>query len=356
MLTFTALAALALFCTYCELYNQDLVEEVGTRIIVGLQGQGSYWLDLVFEVLGEVTGAMFLVASGGLYLCGFEEIGFLGSCSGFFGAALSGTAKMLILHPRPFLKVGEIRNFTCPADWGAPSGHAFSAGAGMFVLGYFWLEQRSNTLGKALFLTACSVIIAVDRVYLGVHYPFQVVLGYSYAALIGLYFTRSSLRSQYRSLRTSNSLILSEHLKISVYVLYNIYLYNTQSVQIPLEWKTNYLEKCGKDFTLEGSLTKNLTESFYTIIIAGFLLGYYLNGPGEKAHKSYQGFFVGSAVCVGLIVYILLIDKLCLKFLPTSLKFLILGANRYFSGFLIGYVGPKLVNRILNSLSRIKKE
>lgn len=355
MLTFTVLVTLALFCTYCELYKQELVEEIGTKVILMLQAYGNHWLDLVFEVLGELTGAMFLVASGGLYLCGFKEIGFLGSYSGFLGAAFSGTAKMLILHPRPFLKVEKITNFTCPSDWGAPSGHASSAGAAMMVLGYFWLQQKSNTISKIIFLIVCTVIIAIDRVYLGVHYPFQVILGYSYAALIGFYFTRPSVTSQYKSLRTSYHLILSEYSKISIYIIFNVYLYNTQWIRIPEEWKVNYSEKCGKDFTLESSILKNLTESFYTLIIAGFLLGYYLTKPEEKVHKSFKSFIISNIVCVLLIVYTLLIDKLCLKFLPPSIRFIVLGTNRYFSGFLIGYVGPKLVNRILNSI-RIKKE
>lgn len=347
MLAFTFLVVTALICTYCEVYEQKFVEEIGERLIRMLQEYENYWVDLAFELLGELTGAMFLVASGAIYLCGFREIGFLGSYSGFFGAAFSGTAKMLILHPRPFLKVEKISNFTCPSDWGSPSGHASSAGAAMIVLAYFWIRQKKNRLEKILFFVVCTFIIAVDRVYLGVHYPFQVILGYSYAALIGSYFIQSSVISQYASLRNSSSTILSEHTKISIYCLFNIFLYNTQSIHIPDTWKTNYSSKCGKEFTLESAMLKNLTESFYTLIIAGFLLGFYLSKPEKGAHKSLKTFIIGNVICIILILYTLFIDKLCLKLLPYGVRLGVLAVNRYFSGFLIGFAAPKVVNKIV---------
>lgn len=347
MLAFTILVVIALICTYCEVYQQELVEEAGEKLIRMLQEYENYWVDLAFEVLGELTGAMFLVASGAIYLCGFREVGFLGSYSGFFGAAFSGTAKMLILHPRPFLKVEKISNFTCPSDWGSPSGHASSAGAAMVVLAYFWTRGKENRVGKVVFFIVCTLIIAVDRVYLGVHYPFQVVLGYSYAALIGFYFIQSSVISEYSSLRNSSWTILKEHTKISVYCLFNIFLYNTQSIHIPETWKNNYSSKCGKDFALESAMLKNLTESFYTLIIAGFLLGFYLAKPEKGVHKSLRSFIIGNIICVILIVYTLFIDKLCLKLLPFGIRLLVLAVNRYFSGFLIGFAAPKVVNKIV---------
>jgi undecaprenyl-diphosphatase len=63
--------------------------------------------------------------------------------------------------------------------WSFPSGHATTAFAGAVALSYLW--RRAAPL---FFLLAAA--IAFSRVYVGVHYPGDVLAGAALGSLVGL--------------------------------------------------------------------------------------------------------------------------------------------------------------------------
>ncbi len=93
---------------------------------------------------------------------------------------LAGLTADYVMKPafgrmRPF-EAGDVRLIADrPATASFPSGHAATAFAGAYVLTRVW---RSVRVG----LWAVALLIAFSRIYVGVHYPLDVIAG----ALVGL--------------------------------------------------------------------------------------------------------------------------------------------------------------------------
>lgn len=89
--------------------------------------------------------------------------------------------KNLVMRPRPFLTVEGLTPLIAPPhSYSFPSGHACSS----FAAAVVWvqtLEGRWAKGGKALLLVM-ALLMAVSRLYVGVHYPTDVLVG----SLLGL--------------------------------------------------------------------------------------------------------------------------------------------------------------------------
>jgi undecaprenyl-diphosphatase len=89
---------------------------------------------------------------------------------------VDGVLKPAIARARPFHAVEAVRVVGYrPVTYSFPSGHAASAFASAFVVTLMLPRAR-------WWLWALAALIAVSRVYIGVHYPLDIVAG----ALVGL--------------------------------------------------------------------------------------------------------------------------------------------------------------------------
>jgi membrane-associated phospholipid phosphatase len=82
-------------------------------------------------------------------------------------------------RPRPSMTVPQADPLIGAGGWSFPSGHATTAFAGAVALTYLWRR------GAPLFLLLAAAI-AFSRVYVGVHYPGDVLAGAALGSLIGL--------------------------------------------------------------------------------------------------------------------------------------------------------------------------
>ena len=94
--------------------------------------------------------------------------------------------KDIIALPRPFL-YAEIANLRAPDEYSFPSGHAQSA---MVFWGLLVLHFRRRWF--TLFAGAMILLVGFSRVYLGVHFPTDVVGGWVMGASIVFGFVRWS--------------------------------------------------------------------------------------------------------------------------------------------------------------------
>lgn len=97
-------------------------------------------------------------------------------------AVVNNAVKFTVARARPEPFFGDL-----PSSYSFASGHALYAGCVYGVLGSLLAAQMTKPWQRALILGATIVLIGligVSRVYLGVHYPTDVVAGFALAALI----------------------------------------------------------------------------------------------------------------------------------------------------------------------------
>ncbi len=93
--------------------------------------------------------------------------------------------KHLIQAPRPGAVDSSIIQYVVETGYGMPSGHAL---ASFVVLGWIWLKGR-NSWGVrsccfSVALWSFVFLVGLSRVYLGVHYPSQVLAGWGMGAVM----------------------------------------------------------------------------------------------------------------------------------------------------------------------------
>ncbi|MFF4905912.1 phosphatase PAP2 family protein [Streptomyces sp. NPDC001260] len=87
--------------------------------------------------------------------------------------------KSAVAENRPCRTLHTVTVEACPAvgDWSFPSNHAVIAGAAAVVV-----ALTDRTLGRIAAVAA--VLMAVSRVWIGVHYPHDVAVGLAFGALL----------------------------------------------------------------------------------------------------------------------------------------------------------------------------
>jgi undecaprenyl-diphosphatase len=104
-------------------------------------------------------------------------------CALFFADSVEYTMKHAIARLRPCQVIEGIRLIiTCPSSYSMPSGHAISS----FAVALFYLTQEYIALIWRLYPLLLASLIAFSRIYLGVHYPSDVLAGALLGAIIGL--------------------------------------------------------------------------------------------------------------------------------------------------------------------------
>ena len=86
--------------------------------------------------------------------------------------------KELIARPRPCELPGVNLLINCPPDFSMPSGHAVDTFAAAVLLSYFYPRLK-------YFFFVMAFFVALSRIYCGVHYPSDSLVGCLYGILFG---------------------------------------------------------------------------------------------------------------------------------------------------------------------------
>ncbi|MGE0210435.1 MAG: phosphatase PAP2 family protein [Parvibaculaceae bacterium] len=147
---------------------------------------GPRWLEIAmrdFTSLGSTTVLAFvtLAVTGYLIMAGKRGAALLVVLSAVGGTVLSNLFKAIFDRPRPDIVAHIVETSTASF----PSGHAMLSAVIYLTLGALLARVEKSAalktyfLGLAVFLT---LAIGASRVYLGVHYPTDVLAGWSLGA------------------------------------------------------------------------------------------------------------------------------------------------------------------------------
>lgn len=155
----------------------------GIRVIIWFQ-QFSPALDLPFKTFTFMGDQPFFMLFLPLvYWCLNRRMGARLTILFLFSAYLNTLAKLLAAQPRPFQYDPGVHPLHKAAGGGFPSGHTQNA---VVVWGY--LASHFRRVGPWILAGCLMLLIPLSRLYLGVHFPTDLLGGYLLGALLLLLY------------------------------------------------------------------------------------------------------------------------------------------------------------------------
>jgi undecaprenyl-diphosphatase len=179
---------------------------VDGRVAVWVASHRWHPLDGVFVHLGDLgrLGAVFVVLAFAVTLARRQGLPLallhaaIVAVAAFAADSVSFGIKDLVERPRPFVAHPQIEPLYTVHSSSFPAGHAATAFAGATVVAAIWRR------GWPLFF-AIAVAIAFSRVYVGVHYPGDVLAGAAVGTAVGLLAVTAARMPHWRRAPTATS-------------------------------------------------------------------------------------------------------------------------------------------------------
>jgi len=153
--------------------------------VAAVQGLGG-WLEVpmkFFSFLGSEE--FYLLALPILYWCIDTGLGLRVGLILLVSAGLNDSLKMAFHTPRPYWFSASVKPLSAESSFGVPSGHAQNAVA-IWGIAAAYLNKRWAWLSAIMLM----LLIGFSRLYLGVHFPQDVLVGWGIGALLLWGFTR----------------------------------------------------------------------------------------------------------------------------------------------------------------------
>jgi undecaprenyl-diphosphatase len=166
------------------LINHGTANTLFDVLMPALTSQG-YLLVLPFLLYLIVNSVGRKDVRGKMYLSAALWAIVIACCAVFLSEWVEDVMKNAVARGRPCRAIDDIRLITaCPKSYSMPSGHAISSFA--FAAPLFFLSRDYLTMTWRIYPLVLASVVAFSRLYLGVHYPTDVLAGALLGTLIGL--------------------------------------------------------------------------------------------------------------------------------------------------------------------------
>ena len=314
-----------------------MIHQFELPIIETLQSWGAsmqpFWKAIT--ILGDET--FYLLFMPLVYWCVNALAGFRIGIMLLLSASTNSFFKMIFKSPRPYWLTDKIKAGAFHDSFGLPSGHAQNSAA---VWG--WTAKENNKTVATWILSVMILLIGLSRIFLGVHFISDVLLGWTIGAVLVLIFARCSKQIGQNLLKLSlpKKLLLTALSALLMILLPALVKSHSSSWQVPAEW----IALAGEidSMNLNGALT---TAGVWFGMLAGFSILLHRNGILQSHLGSWQKavrFLIG---IVGVFALYAGLGKLFPKNL--GLISMILRFIRYsLIGFWVSWWGPMLFQKL----------
>jgi membrane-associated phospholipid phosphatase len=333
-------------CLFIEILAKNPLQDSSTSYIRAIQKDWTESSKIFFMVIS--VGAESLVMGIGFiyYVVSGSQNSLMCIHLTFAVTWFGDFLKMVIAHPRPFWYSSDVKGFSCASDYGSPSGHATVVGS--VIMFFFFLNFQKNRVLSTLVAAVALGILGFDRNYLGVHFYFQVVLGFALAFLASICCFLPQIRLWIR--RTSENLrdLVAFHIVVIVLLLSGVLVYFIRDPELKEDWKSNFKSDCSGSLNSSKALFKSLSEGSCLVICASFSLGLYL-----KQLQPRRGI---KTLLLSLLILLIgagleQVSELFIKRLSRPITFLLLCLVRYLTGLYITILIPFILSKISPHIS-----
>ena len=166
-------------------------------------------------------------------------------------ASVNSILKQAIHAPRPYWLDPNIKAIHISNGFGMPSGHAQASTA--------WLYAGSCLKRGWLWAIAITVVlmIGLSRVYLGVHFTSQVLIGWVIGILVVIFFSRfeSKIVTWFLRKKFINQLLWIAGISTLFLILGGVFVFILQDWEVPADWIRNSADDlAGRDETILSSI------------------------------------------------------------------------------------------------------
>lgn len=231
----------------------------------------------------------FLLLLPAVYWCGSRSLGLRLGLILTFGYGVNSICKLLWHSPRPYWLNGGISAWAAEPSFGMPSGHTQISAS---FWGLLAERIRSNwTLAVALIL---PVVIGLSRIYLGAHFPEDVLAGWGIGVLmLALFCLGERAFGPWLSIQRRGTMIaISFAASLAILGLYSLASHSLDGWRMPEAWQIDSLASAAmpvdpmgpKDALSAAGLLFGLGSGYAMLKDHGF---FSVSGPGLERAKRY---------------------------------------------------------------------
>jgi membrane-associated phospholipid phosphatase len=210
---------------------------IGLHIISWLQGLGA-WLTPIMQLFTFLGSTQFyLIVAPALLWCIDATLGFRMGMYLMISGMLNTALKVAFHGPRPYWYTSDVKVLgSAENSFGAPSGHAMNS-----VVVWGTLADRIKTRTAWIIAILLMFFIGVSRIYLAVHFPHDVLLGWVFGVILLWLLLRLEKPAVgwLRQRKVGIQLMLIFLFSLFLILLVIIAQFSLSSWTVPMQWVNN---------------------------------------------------------------------------------------------------------------------